>query len=95
MRAVRISMCAMGRCICPAFYDQEVLIQISLMGQVQAFFADIEHLILGAVNGGQVELDRNRLLLNKTEGALHLISPFTRTDSHGYKHFLHSPSHLL
>ena len=42
MRAVRISMSAMGWCVCPAFYDQEVLIQISLMGQVQAFFADIE-----------------------------------------------------
>ena len=52
MRAVRISMCAMGRCVCPSFYNQEVLIQIGLMGQVQAFFADIEYLILGAVNGG-------------------------------------------
>ena len=52
MRAVRISMCAMGRRVCASFYNQEILIQIGLMSQVQTFFAYIENLILGAVKGG-------------------------------------------
>ena len=45
-------MRAMWWCVRPAFHNQEVLIQVGLMGQLQTLFADIEHLILGAVNGG-------------------------------------------
>ena len=49
-RAVRIPVSAVGRCIGSRFYGQEVLIDIGLMGQVQALLADAEGLILGAVN---------------------------------------------
>ena len=50
MRAVRIPVGAMGRRIGPCLDGQEILIDVGLMGQVQALLADAEHLVLGAVN---------------------------------------------
>ena len=50
MRAVRIPVGAMGRCIGSCLDGQEILIYIGLMGQVQTLLADAEHLVLGAVN---------------------------------------------
>lgn len=92
MRSMRISVRAVGRSIGSRLDGQEILIDIGLMGQIQALLADIEHFILGAVNSSQIELDRNRFLLNKTQRALHLIHLATRSDSNGYKHFLSSVS---
>jgi hypothetical protein len=40
------------------------------------------------VNSGHIELDWDRLLLNKTQRALHLIHLARGSDSNGYKHFL-------
>jgi len=90
MRTMRIPVCAMGRSIGSRLDSQEILIDISLMGQIQALLAQIEHFILGAVNSSQIELDRYSLLLNKTQRALHLIHLVCCSDSNGYKHFLSS-----
>jgi hypothetical protein len=65
-------MRSVGRSIGSRLYSQEILIEICLMCQIQTLLADIEHLILGAVDSSQIELDRYRLLLNKTQRALHL-----------------------
>jgi len=85
VRAVRRSTGSRLRC-------QEILIEISLMCQIQALLADFEHFILRAVNSSQIELDRYRLLLNKTQRTLHLIHLVNCSDSNGYKHFLSSVS---
>jgi len=92
MRSVRIPVRAVGRGIGSRLDRQEILIDIGLMGQVQALLADIEHFILGAVNSSQIELDRYSLFLNKTQRALHLIHLASGSDSNGYKHFLSSIS---
>ena len=73
MRSMRIPVRAVGRSTGSRLCCQEILIEIGLMCQIQALLADIEHFILGAVNSSQIELDRNSLLLNKTQRALHLI----------------------
>jgi hypothetical protein len=94
MRSVRIPVRAVGRSIGSRLDSQEILIDISLMCQVQALLAYIKHFILGAVNSSQIELDRYSLLLNKTQRALHLIHLASGSDSNGYKHFLSSvPCH--
>lgn len=92
MRSMRIPVRAVGRSIGSRLDSKEILIEIGLMCQIQTFLADIEHFILGAVNSSQIELDRNRLPLNKTQRALHLIHLANRSDSNGYKHFLSSIS---
>jgi len=51
MRSVRIPVRAVWRSIRAGLDCQEVLIQIGLMCQVQTFLANIEHLVLGTVNG--------------------------------------------
>lgn len=73
MRSMRIPMRAVRRSTGSRFGCQEIFIEIGLMCQIQALLAHIEHFILGAVNSSQIELDRYRLLLNKTQRALHLI----------------------
>ena len=85
---MRIPVCAMGRGIGSRLDSQEILIDISLMCQVQALLAQIKHFILGAVNSSQIELDRYSLLLNKTQRALHSIHLASGSDSNRYKHFL-------
>jgi hypothetical protein len=65
--------CAVWRCIGPCLNCQEVSIEVSLMGQIQALLADLKVLILGSVDGGQVELDRHSLLIYQAEGTLHLV----------------------
>lgn len=65
-RAVRCS-------IAPCLNCQEISVKISLMGQIQALLADVEVFVLGAVNGGQVELDRHSLLIYQAQGTLHLV----------------------
>ena len=87
---MRIPVRAMGRSIGSRLDSQEILIDISLMGQIQALLAQIEHFILGAVDSSQIELDGYSLLLNKTQRALHLIHLASGSDSNGYKHFLSS-----
>ena len=89
---MRIPVRAVGRSIGSRLDSQEILIEISLMCQIQALLAHIEHFILGAVNSSQIELDRYSLLLNKTQRALHLIHLANGSDSNGYKHFLSSVS---
>lgn len=89
---MRIPVRSMGRGIGSRLDSQEILIDIGLMCQIQAILADIEHFILWAVNSSQIELDRKRFLLNKTQRALHLIHLANRFDSNGYKHFLSSVS---
>jgi len=88
MRSMRIPVRAVGRSIGSRLDSQEILIDVSLMCQIQALLAQIEHFILGAVNSSQIELDRYGLLLNKTQRALHLIHLASGSDSNGYKHFL-------
>jgi hypothetical protein len=90
MRSMRIPVRAVGRSIGASLDSQEIFIKISLMCQIQALLADIEHFILWAVNSSQIELDRYSLLLNKTQRALHLIHLANCSDSNGYKHFLSS-----
>ncbi len=72
MRSMRIPVRAVGRSTGSRLCCQEILIEIGLMCQIQALLADIEHFILGAVNSSQIELDRNRFLINKTQRALQL-----------------------
>ena len=92
MRSMRISVRTRWRSIGSRFDCQEVFIEICLMCQIQALLADIEHFVLGAFKSGQIELDLDRLLLNKTQRALHLIHLARGSDSNGYKHFLSSVS---
>ena len=88
MRSMRIPVRAVWRSSGPRLGCQEVLIDIGLMCQVQALLANMKYLILGAVDSGQIELDWDSLLLNKTQRALHLIHLARGSDSNGYKHFL-------
>ena len=88
MRSMRIPVRAVRRRIGPSLDSQEILIDIGLMCQVQTLLAQIKHFILGAVNSSQIELERDSLLLNKTQRALHLIHLASGSDSNGYKHFL-------
>jgi len=73
MRSMRIPVRAVRRSIGSRLYCQEILIEICLMCQIQTLFADIEYFILGPFKSGQIELNWDRLLLNKTQRALHLI----------------------
>jgi len=60
--------CSIGPCLdC-----QEIPVEIGLMGQIQALLADLEVLVLWAVNGGQIELNRHSLLIYQAQGTLHL-----------------------
>jgi hypothetical protein len=63
---------SVGRCVRPGFDRQEIPVEISLMGQIQAFLANVERLILRAVDGCEIELDGDRLLIHKTQRALQL-----------------------
>lgn len=69
LRAVRSSV---GRCVCPGFDRQEIPVEICLMSQIEAFLADVEQLVLRAVDGCEIELDGDRLLIHKTQRALQL-----------------------
>ncbi len=60
------------RCVRPGFDRQEIPVEISLMSQIEAFLANVEHLVLRAVDGCEIELDRDRLLVHKTQRALQL-----------------------
>jgi len=94
MRSMRIPVRAVGRSTGSRLCCQEILIEIGLMCQIQALLADIEHFILGAVNSSQIELDRNRFLLNKTQRALqlnHLATALIQTViSISFKHSISS-----
>jgi hypothetical protein len=72
MRSMRIPVRAVGRSIGSRFNRQEIFIEIGLMCQIQALLADIEHFVFGAFKSSQIEFDRYRFLLNKTQRALQL-----------------------
>jgi hypothetical protein len=65
---------SMRRSVGPGLNHQEILVQIGLMGQVQAFLADVEHLILGAVNCCHVNFNGHGLLLHIAQRTLHMIT---------------------
>ena len=69
---MRIPMCAVWRGIGSRLNRQEIFIEIGLMCQIQALLADIEHFVFGAFKSSQIEFDRYRFLLNKTQRALQL-----------------------
>ncbi len=62
------------RGVASGFDLQEILVKIGLMGQVQAFLADIEHLVFGSVNCRHVKFNWHSLLLPAAQGALHIIT---------------------
>lgn len=88
MRSVRIPVRSVRRSSGPCLDSEKILIEIGLMCQVEALLANIERFILRSMDSGQIELDWDRLLLNKTQRALHLIHLARGSDSNGYKHFL-------
>lgn len=73
---------SVGRCIRPGFDRQEIPVEIGLVSQVEAFLADVEQLVLRAMDGCEIELDGDRLLIHKTQRALqlhHLATALIRT----------------
>ena len=67
---------AMGRGVGSCLNRQEILIQIGLMGQLQALLADIEHLVLRTMNGGKIELDWHRFPYQHRHSAHFIYNTF-------------------